>query len=740
MPDPLTKTLARTDPAPAGQLLPAVPVVARPPEGAKAGKEPIALGVLRGVARRWKQVAGFGLLAAAAVGAAAWFFIPPPQPVAAAKLYIPQKMTGILGGDHPDPPLDRQTQVEVIKSRLVLNAAIRPAELNTLPILHQTSDEPLDWLASNLKVEFVGPEIMRISLADDDPDQAKKVVDAVVTSYLREIVNKSTADRAERLKRLNEMAAEQEESLKRKRNTISGLVRGPAGADADRKAFEQRLLQDQMQAAKTQLFRVESDLWSGQLKEKIFGTDGQIEVPDGVLDKYLDQDKRVLAAGEEMKKKEAALEDVRHRAAAPDGPEVAAALAKVTAQQKEIAALRERLREQLRGQVRAQTKTERAAKLQEIKQENFFLAQQVEHLKAELEVYGKRLADDRINTTEIEPLRFEIKQEEDLLGQVRKMTTTLKIEQDTPPRVLKLEEAVVTRVDPAKRKALVTAGGAGAAFFAVFALIGLLEFRQRRVESADAIGQWLGLRVVGTVPAPSGRPFRWGADRGTGPSAGRAEAIASTRTMLLHGEGLSAHRVVLITSPVSGEGKTSLSVDLAASVAQSGRRTLLVDGDLRNPSVHHRLGLPPGPGLCEVIRGELSVFDVIQNTTVPGLMLIPAGRWTPETAVALVSAPLAHLFATWREQFEFAIFDSSPALPVSDALLLARHTDGVLLSVLQGVSRVPQAAEACDRFTSLGVRVLGVVVNGTPARAYGDTGKYYHGPAADPTQSPTVTA
>lgn len=739
MPDPLTQPPARTAPAPAGQLLPAVPV-ARPLDGARAGKEPVALAVLRGVARRWRQVAAFGILAAVAVGAAAWFLIPPPQPVAAAKLYIPQKPPTLLGSEHPDPPLDRQTQVELARSRLVLNAAIRLAEVNTLPILHQTNDEPLDWLAKNLKVEFAGPEIMRVSLSDPDPDQAKTVVDAVVNSYIRDIVDKSTTERAERLKRLKEMAAGQEEALKRKRHTISGLVRGPAGADADRRAFEQRLLQDQMQAAKNQLVRVESDLRAGKLKESIFGADAPVEVPDGVLDKYLDEDKRVRAAGDELKKKEAALEDVRSKAAKPDHPLVVEALAKVAAQQGEIKALRDRLREDLRGQVRSQTKAERAAKLQEIKHENFFLGQQAEQLKAELEAYGQRLADDRVNATEIEPIRFEIKQDEELLGQVRKMINTLTIEQEAPPRVLKLEEAVIARVDPAKRKALMAGGGAAAAFFAVFALIGLLEFRHRRVESPDAIAQGLGLRVVGTVPRPAARPFRWWGDRGVEPSAGRAEAIASTRTMLLHGEGLSAHRVVLITSPVSGEGKTSLSVDLAASVAQSGRRTLLVDGDLRNPSVHDRLGLPAGPGLCEVIRGELSVFDVIQKTPVPGLMLIPAGRWTPETARALVSAPLAPLFATWREQFEFAIFDSSPALPVSDALELARYTDGVILSVLQGVSRVPQAAEACDRFTALGVRVLGVVVNGTPARAYGDNTKYYYGPAADPTPSPTVPA
>ena len=221
-------------------------------------------------------------------------------------------------------------------------------------------------------------------------------------------------------------------------------------------------------------------------------------------------------------------------------------------------------------------------------------------------------------------------------------------------------------------------------------------------------------------------------ERGESQFQVHTEAFACARAMLLHGEVLSPHRTFLITSPVSGEGKSTLTMQLAVSVAQTGRRTLIVDGDLRKPSLHEWFGVSSATaGLCEVLRGESSIFDIVQKTSIPGLMLIPAGRWTVETGRAMVNAQLGQLFGLFREQFEFVLVDSSPALPVADALIIGRHTDGVILSLLQGVSRVPQAIETCDRFSAVGVHVLGAFVNGTQPESYGNEKYYQTDPVAD---------
>jgi Mrp family chromosome partitioning ATPase len=98
------------------------------------------------------------------------------------------------------------------------------------------------------------------------------------------------------------------------------------------------------------------------------------------------------------------------------------------------------------------------------------------------------------------------------------------------------------------------------------------------------------------------------------------------------------------------------------------------------------------------------------------------------------------LFAVWREQYEFVILDSSPVLPVADALLLARHADGVILSLLLGVSRVSQVAETCERLAALRVNVIGAILNGTSARTYDGSAKYYHAAEAPAAVTPTEQA
>jgi capsular exopolysaccharide synthesis family protein len=699
----------------------------------KPGKEPFVWVLLCGVSRRWRPVAGFGVLAAAAVGVAVWFFLPPPMPTASAKLFVPKKPRTALAGEHPDPPIEPQTQGELVKSRLVLNAAIRPEEVNRLPVL-QSEEDPLDWLAKHIKVGFLGPEILQISLSYEDPEQARILVDAVKESYLRDIVNRSLIERGERLKRLTEMMASQDDGLKRKRNSLRELAKDPSGTDTERRLFQQQLLQAQVAATRTQLVRVQTDLRAAKLREDVLSADAPLDIPATTLDRYVDADRRVVESAERLKKAELVFEDFRSRATDPKSSVVTAEAAKLEGVRKEHKALRDRLKAETRDQVRTQSRSDREAKLLLLKQDNMILDQQEKQLNAELDAYAKSLSDNRAVGQDLEPIRFEIKQAEELLGRIRGMIMTLTIEQDTPPRVLELEKAVINKVDTTKRKAMAAGGGATAALLLVAALFGFLEFRQRRIDSVDVVTGGLGIRVFGSMPKPSPRPLRWW--RGARPEYGvhvQSEAIACARTMLLHGQGLAAHRIFLVTSPVSGEGKTTVTVQLAASVSQAGRRTLLVDGDLRNPSVHKRLGLPAGPGLCEILRGEASVFDVIQKTSIPGLLLIQAGRWTGETGQALVTAGLGQLFSIWRDQFEFVLIDSSPTLPLADALILGRHADGVILSLMQGVSRVPQATETCERFGALGVRILGAVVNGTPGQGYGANEKYYYGPRPDTT-------
>jgi capsular exopolysaccharide synthesis family protein len=190
------------------------------------------------------------------------------------------------------------------------------------------------------------------------------------------------------------------------------------------------------------------------------------------------------------------------------------------------------------------------------------------------------------------------------------------------------------------------------------------------------------------------------------------ESIDAIRTLLLHDAASQGTRVVMVTSAVEGEGKTTLAAHLASSLARAGRKTLLVDADLRQPALHQLFELPLQPGFSEVLLGEVEVVDSVQATTLDGLSVITAGQWDREVILSLARDGVEGIFERLREEFDFIIVDSHPVLPATDSLLVGQQADAVLLSVMRQLSQMPRVYGAAQRLTALKIRVLGAVVNG----------------------------
>jgi capsular exopolysaccharide synthesis family protein len=174
----------------------------------------------------------------------------------------------------------------------------------------------------------------------------------------------------------------------------------------------------------------------------------------------------------------------------------------------------------------------------------------------------------------------------------------------------------------------------------------------------------------------------------------------------------------MITSAVGGEGKTSLACQLATSLARTGRKTLLVDCDLRKSVLHQLFHLPPTPGFSELVRGEGGLAGTVRETSVPGLWLLPAGRCDAQAVSALSMGGVGAIFRQLRQEFDFVIVDSSPVLPVADALLIGRHVDTAIFSIMNEVSQLPKVYGAYQRLAALGIHLLGAVVTGTFDEVY----------------------
>src|SRR5207253_4533778 len=191
-----------------------------------------------------------------------------------------------------------------------------------------------------------------------------------------------------------------------------------------------------------------------------------------------------------------------------------------------------------------------------------------------------------------------------------------------------------------------------------------------------------------------------------------SEAVDALRAQLLWAADRDGLRVVMITSANSGEGKTSLATQLAASLARAWRKTLLIDGDLRHPGIHRQFDMQLDPGFSEVLRGEAECDDVVRPTPVSRLWLISAGQCDAHATQALAQKEVRLLLERLKEQYDFIIVDSSPVLPVADALSLGQHVDAVVLSILRDVSRLPAVQTSYQRLASLGIRMLGTIVLG----------------------------
>ena len=169
-------------------------------------------------------------------------------------------------------------------------------------------------------------------------------------------------------------------------------------------------------------------------------------------------------------------------------------------------------------------------------------------------------------------------------------------------------------------------------------------------------------------------------------------------------------RTVLVSSALPAEGKTFVSANLAmAMVRQHGRRVLLVDADLRNSSLHQLLGAPATPGLTEYLASEADEVSVIHKAPIPNLYFVPAGKPVSNPGELIANGRLANLIEKVASLFDWIIMDSPPAVPISDASLIAEASDGVVLVVKASSTPFDVAKKACAEFRRK--PVFGVVLN-----------------------------
>jgi succinoglycan biosynthesis transport protein ExoP len=689
---------------------------------------PTAVSLLKALRRRWLLALVLGLILGGLATVAMWYTPVFSKSGAYALVKINATPTNIVFAQHEsvvDYEKYQKTQAVQVKSQQVLKAALAQPQVAELPVVREQFSA-LEWLERDLTADFLtGPEILRISLKGDKQDQLAIVVGAVATEYLREAREREKNERNTRYELVNAELTKEKERLRTKQLALKQLM----GPGDDGSAGVRLKTKEQMAAAEKQLDTAQTELMQLQIEQEARqkrGAAPPTNLPDYAIDDALNERmlKDPLLAPRFVRKAqlEAEIADIERLAA------VGTAEARSAKQRRELEAIDRELsarKLQMRDQVvraledKAQGQT---------RMDNLQLEQKIAGLKKLEELLKEKLnrlgdaAHSGKTAVDLDWLQAEITQTEGTVKKVEEKAESLRIELGAPSRVELMQEAVVAPRDDRKQMQLAGMAGIGMFAAAVFG-ISWVEFRARRVSSLDEVSQGLGMKLLGAVPKLPERVRRRLGD----PGAARdfywhnllTESVDVTRTLLVHQSQTDGTQVVMVTSALEGEGKTSLASQLAASLARSGRKTLLIDCDLRKPAMHKLFDLPLEPGLSEVLRGEVHLSDAVRPTRLSRLWLIAAGIWDAHATQALAQENVQALFEDLRGQFDFIVIDSSPVLPVADTLLIGQHVDGVVFSILRDQSRLPRVYAAYQRLAMLGVRMLGAVVHGARGDSYG---------------------
>jgi succinoglycan biosynthesis transport protein ExoP len=739
---------SESDSAHVAALAPYAPPNYAPPNGAYGGMHlpsnasfpvlpaarnvPTFMGLVNALKRRWVLAGFLGLLVAAAAAVGLWIAAPQGKHQVKALLEItPEQMSVIPGAVRNDDNHEgfKQNQMILIKTRTLLNRVAQRPKVAGLSMI-ATTEDPAKMIEDMMRTRWEASDLLAVTMNGDKPDELKTILDELITIYQLESSEKLRQERMDHKEKLTSIRKRYQKQIEDRKNEAKVFSDLKVAITPDIAKAQVENCNDQLRTDRAQLNQAEVRFKTEENKLATVKTELELNARKKFTDEEIeaallkDKDPLILGYQLEIDAATARLASLKNRFVDQEHPKIKEAQADLVSlrekRQAVTAQRRQEVEKKLRSDKREELeKTERTARRDrdQYKSEIDTLRERIVQLEITLEKLNNNSLEVATRFEELKPL---IEQVHSLDRQISEIGLWL----DSGGRIKIREPAVIMYNHNQRQKMLYSAMVGAAAFFMVITLVAFLEWRSRRVDSVDQVVNEIGMRVIGTIPAfPTRQAIKTGeADANQNWRFILNESVNSTRTMLLHTAKTQSMQVIMVTSAMQGEGKTSLSSQLATSMATAGLRTLIVDADLRNPSMHRLFDLALAPGCSEILLSELDVSDAVQPTSVPNLWVISAGQCSNRVIAALAQGhQLESMFNRLRGQFDFIVVDTCPVLPVADSLLIGQHVDGVVISILQDISQLPKVLNASERLAQLNIPLLGAVVNGikTDIHAYG---------------------
>jgi polysaccharide biosynthesis transport protein len=703
------------------------PIHAAPPPSVLTAT-PDAFSLLKALRRRWLVAGILGVLCAAVVGTTA-FLLLPARYTAFALLQVASTRSPLVnnGNTREDFLIVMKTTAARLKSRDVLMRTLNQDQVRNLSLIKKNTDtlSTLTWMEESLKIEIQdNSELLTVNLTGNEPDDLQVIVNNMVKSFMTIVGNEDKNRRKDRLDKAKFLYEAGKEKLAEKLNAKDNLLKTQGVKDPWAMMNQLGNLQTELRQAQTDGSRYRFDLErkAGQLAnlqaakknlEKI-----AVEIP---LKDLVDFDQNLRREIDLMERKEKYVELMIKEGHPPTDAALRNAKSDLEKVKKRIDERTAQAKAEILQKVRQKQEADLDVNIANLQTEVAPLEKFVGETRERSDFLIKELDRINVSTKKYDLLDSEIQQEQKNVDRLFDVYKQAQMEEEAEARITPIGEAELQNRD-AKKRLLFLLMAPVAAFFLTILAVAWWEFSARRIHEPDEVVAGLAIRVVGAVPElPDPRRQRLGAN----PEAddlvrhNLIESIDAIRTMLLRNASAENMRVVMVTSAEAGEGKTALASNLAMSLARAGRRTLLIDCDLRRPSAHQLFDLPLQPGFSEVMLHEVDLPDAVRVTAVdPNLSLLPAGLWDRNVVQELAKDGITSIFERLREEFDFVIVDSHPVLGATDSLLIGQHVDAVIVSLMRDVSQMHNVHAASQQLTTLGIRVFGAVMSGMPARTF----------------------
>jgi succinoglycan biosynthesis transport protein ExoP len=613
----------------------------------------------------------------------------------------------------------RESQPHLIKSQMMLTRTLGEPKVANLSLI-RAETEPIYFLQRSISVfSPKDSDLVFIRMVGEDAREMVEIVRTLTDKYILHATDTTGAERTRKIDRLENELKRNQKQLESKNETKMTIAFAAGAEDSRAATTKKNQLESEVVELRKALEKAKDRLWTAEeevakIKARHLALDSGT-YPEALLMDEVRDDPQLY----ELRQNTAEITDLYEHAKSvakyPNDPAVLRYAYRLkTLKEKEdrlIAELREVALAKLRwGPEGGQESLDRA-EAQVAK-----LVKETKSLETDLAETRDSLSKMTTDNVQLVNLESEIKRIEENGAKLSAQLHKAQLEGTLPPKVAVLEDAEVPEGSTLMYRVILTSFLGILCFCVGVGGVVLLEYTKQRVSTLNDIGYGgLGIRVLGTVPNLA-RLSRQAASK-NGEANGAvsgilAESIDSVRTMLLSNKGADAPKIILVTSADEHEGKTTVASHLAASLARAGRRTLLVDGDLRKPAIHMLFDMPLSAGVCEVLRGEASIDAVVHPAQVEGMWVMLAGQCDQQAIASLAKDSAAALFRKLRADYEFVVIDSGPALAFADTMLIGSHADAAVMAILRDVSQIPKVYEARERLEAIGMQVLGGVVGG----------------------------